>query len=412
MTSSKRIKNTPLVDVIAGNEDLLVEILLHLPPRCLLRFKCVSKHCVLLWAGPAVRTECYVCESDLAYVIRGLLISNPQFHRRHSRRNPYSVATALFYYKKLPFVEFGFIPLNTQLNQTTTIPFHFLDFFGKFSEVRNVHSCNGLFCVQAKVDYDVSCFICDPTINQSVELPLLVRDHPSHVAAFNLAFDPSKSPHYRVVCVWLLYNQSRMFHFSIYTSETQLWRHSGECLVGEQDIWYNFKKGVYWNGAIHWVFKSQPFLCFDVDNECFKAMPSTPITDGRSKRIIKYFGQSGGHLHLIEIYEPQRTIFDVLEMEGDYSKWFSKYRIDLDAPTTSPFPLMTPKGFSIFSLLEEKEGKIKLVLSIPGKFILYDLSDMTIKELLDTIPANLPHNAKDVILCRCVGQYIESLTCV
>ncbi|XP_059635780.1 F-box protein At5g07610-like [Cornus florida] len=262
MPSVKRIGNTPSVDVIAGNEDLLFEILVHLPPKSLLRFQCVSKH----WLS---------------------LISNPQFRSHHSRRNPNSVATALFYYKKFPFPEFGFLSLKALENPTNNTPFHFLDFLSTFNEVIYAHSCNGLLFVE-------------------------------------------------------------------------LWRDSGESLthVGDR-VSYFYKKGVYWNGAIHWVSTSQPFLCFDVDEEHFKAMPSTLIPKGRSERKIKYFGVSGDHFHLIEIYGPRRTVFDVLEMEGDYSKWVAKFRVDLDASISIDNSPRPGGNFSILSLfLEEKEGRM------------------------------------------------------
>lgn len=42
-----------------------------------------------------------------------------------------------------------------------------------------------------------------------------------------------------------------------------------------------------------------------------------------------YFGESNGHLHLIEINNAPATRFSVYEMEMDYSGWFVKYHVDL-----------------------------------------------------------------------------------
>jgi hypothetical protein len=41
---------------------------------------------------------------------------------------------------------------------------------------------------------------------------------------------------------------------------------------------------------------------------------------GKEKvEIFWSFGGSGGHLYLIEIYGPQTSVFDVMEMSADYS---------------------------------------------------------------------------------------------
>lgn len=40
-------------------------------------------------------------------------------------------------------------------------------------------------------------------------------------------------------------------------------------------------------------------------------------------------------MHLVEIYSPCVTKFNVYEMERDYCRWFVKYSVDLDAITVS-----------------------------------------------------------------------------
>ncbi|KAL8510788.1 hypothetical protein ACS0TY_017563 [Phlomoides rotata] len=60
----------------------------------------------------------------------------------------------------------------------------------------------------------------------------------------SLAFDPTKSPHYKVVCVYFGLNNA--FEFVVYSSKTRSWswRKCAESFTA---------RGVYWNGAIHWV---------------------------------------------------------------------------------------------------------------------------------------------------------------
>uniref|UniRef100_A0A5B7BI65 F-box domain-containing protein n=1 Tax=Davidia involucrata TaxID=16924 RepID=A0A5B7BI65_DAVIN len=408
--SAKTAGYSPSADQIAGDEDLLTEILLLLPPKSLLRFQSVSKQ----WLS---------------------LISNPQFRRHHSRRNPNSLTTALFLFRSLYTYrsQFNFVFLEDQENQTNPIfSYHFLNFVDWVSEIRSFHSCNGLFCVYVSTNWHRGYFyIYNPTTNQSIKLPLSDRPEIAHIEALNLAFDPSKSPHYKVVCVWESIGST--YQFSTYTSETGLWRDSGESLISEplddnDNCRHFFGKGVFWNGAIHWVSKSDPFVCFDVDRECFKPMPTTPIPEGRLKRKIKYFGESGGHLYLIEDNGPRKKLLDVLEMEIDYSKWFVKYHVDLDAMFVA-FPHMVPSvldpytmtfhDFNILCLLqEEKEEKSRLLLSIRGKsspkVFSYDLSDMTVRELPVTIPRHFHLNVKGLWRCKWyyAYQYSETLACV
>ncbi|KAM7507565.1 hypothetical protein LguiA_018018 [Lonicera macranthoides] len=58
-------------------------------------------------------------------------------------------------------------------------------------------------------------------------------------------------------------------------------------------------------------------------------MPMPPIQGGQENRTIRYFGESRGHLHLIDYKDDFPFQFDVFEMVKDHSKWFVKYSVDL-----------------------------------------------------------------------------------
>lgn len=48
-----------------------------------------------------------------------------------------------------------------------------------------------------------------------------------------------------------------------------------------------------------------------------------------NRRDTGYFGESGGHLHLIGVSSRPSMQFNVYEMDRDYSTWFVKFCVDL-----------------------------------------------------------------------------------
>ncbi|KAK4355355.1 hypothetical protein RND71_024326 [Anisodus tanguticus] len=286
---------------IAGNDDLLREILIWLPVSSLLCFRCVSHH----WRS---------------------LISDPDFRLLHTRRSSAGATAGLFLFRKS----------DKSTNGYTNIP-------------------------QPNIDDD------------------------DEIVAMNLGFDPSKSSNYKIVCI--VRDKLELFRFFIFSSDTTIWKESGQ-VRGD----FYFGRGVFLNGVIYFVSKHSHFLYFDLDNESLEIMPSSSVPEGRNGGKIKYFGESAGKLHLIEENVLRPTLLNVFELEKDYSKWFVKYVVDLD-DLTHVFPLMVinePESldvigyqFDVLCFIDgEKEGKTILVLSLPEKMISYDIKSMSIKELL------------------------------
>ncbi|KAL6135868.1 hypothetical protein ACLB2K_068093 [Fragaria x ananassa] len=81
----KRCNSSSLAETVGNTEELLTEILVRVPARPLVRFKCVSKH----WLS---------------------LISDPRFCRLHTLQNPNPPISAVFPDTSLK--PFGFIPLD------------------------------------------------------------------------------------------------------------------------------------------------------------------------------------------------------------------------------------------------------------------------------------------------------------
>ncbi|KAJ4963329.1 hypothetical protein NE237_023268 [Protea cynaroides] len=317
---------------VANNDDLITEILLWLPVKSILKFKYVSKH----WLS---------------------LISNPQFIHNHYIRNRPSVCGLLLHKTSNPYnPEFEFVPL---VDNATGAPFISLTF-----------------------------------VNDAAEYKILPRPNGGNVISISLAFDPLKSPHYKAVSFLRCDGYVEKYQIEIYSSETGLWRSSGDPFTISTGLIHD--NIVYWNGAIHWVSWWGTSLYYNVDHECLGMMPMPPLPDGCRERSFRYFGESHGHLHLIQIYDPDTTNFNIFEMENDYSRWFVKYHVNLDAATIA-YPEMIQKyvdvsawnrfAFSILSVVHGKEEEDSfLVLHIPNKVISYHLKDGSFKTLLDKLP--------------------------
>ncbi|KAI9162324.1 hypothetical protein LWI28_026154 [Acer negundo] len=86
---------------------------------------------------------------------------------------------------------------------------------------------------------------------------------------------------------------------------------------------------MFWNGDLHRISPWDDSIYFDVDEEKVHDLPIPDTVDVHSRRRFRYFGKSRDHLHLIEIYGPWTALFNVYEMERDYSIWMVKYRVDL-----------------------------------------------------------------------------------
>ncbi|PRQ36128.1 putative F-box domain-containing protein [Rosa chinensis] len=128
------------------------------------------------------------------------LISDPEFRRRHTLRNPNSKISASFKSILLGNHEIppGWNPFKT-LKNSDSVP--------DVSELRILQSCNGLFlCHIPRSGLETKnhpVYVVNPTTNEfrALSFPVVRHSSDSLFVRYALAFDPSKSPHYKVVCV-------------------------------------------------------------------------------------------------------------------------------------------------------------------------------------------------------------------
>ncbi|KAH7855671.1 hypothetical protein Vadar_027500 [Vaccinium darrowii] len=201
----------------------------------------------------------------------------------------------------------------------------------------------------------------------------------------------------------------------VYASETGSWKASGVPFTAKYKKQYG--TGVYWNGAVNWFNSSGigDSVSYNVDEERLGIIPLPPIPEGNdwNNREFRHYGESQGHLHLVEMYDRMHQV-DVYELERDYSGWYLKFCFDLDAVGIPSDTRFFP--FSILCVVRmERDDESFLVLHIPGKLLRYIFRDGTLKRICDVAIPMRFHNGGFSIESR-LGYswsssfpYIESL---
>ncbi|KAH9678591.1 F-box protein [Citrus sinensis] len=343
-------------EAVASNDGLLTEILVHLPIKSLMKFKCISKHWQSLISSPGFSRRLY----PDSHLVSGLIL-----------RPTYDCVV-----KK----EYDFVPLKYT---STTAPFRSLTF---------VNHPSGLIILQS--------------------FPPLGDENSRFIRRIGLAYDPAKSSHFKIVCIRsdsleVIQNAGISYQIEVYSSQTGSWRLSGVPFILPYNSQYG--AGVFWNAAIHWISHCHACLCFKVDEEQLQEMPMPPLTRDPADRIegfmrsFVYFGESREHLHFVVNVDNHSKKFDVYEMQRDYSGYFVKYRVDLDV-IIAAFPEMDVPSdeddflffyafdcykYSILGIIREaNDEESYMVLHIPGKVIRYKLNDKTFTKICDFHPGH------------------------
>ncbi|XP_022744561.1 F-box protein At5g07610-like [Durio zibethinus] len=352
-------------ETISCNQDLLTEILLRLPTKSLIKFKCVSRQ----WFS---------------------IISDPEFcfsHTRHHQSNGFLSPTA-FLLKGVCFTppsEFSIIPLKHYSN----VPFfHYIN----ESDVKILQSCNGLLLCES---YRQSYLICNPTTKNFRRLYCPRYSAYNFLTKFfvNLAFDPLRSPDYKIICIWESSREPSKLNLDLYSSKTGSWDLSIITFEVDEDESIELRDGVFCNGRIHWCGYGNELLYFDVENECLQKMRMALPTTMDAPEECRYFGESRGVLYLAVTYCMAACLeFDVFEMARDYSQWNWKKRLNL-GDAVKVFPELElgcveyNPGFSgVCFIRSEKEEEPKVVVWADGKIICFDFREGTWNKLHDLGP--------------------------
>ncbi|WOG83601.1 hypothetical protein DCAR_0102778 [Daucus carota subsp. sativus] len=368
--SRSQLKSFRSHEAVLNNEDLLTLILFRVPWTQLKVLKCVSRqwHSLITTSLPPLRASGLFCKGHLG------------------------------------FDKLYFVPLD---DPNFASPLRARTFNLDHEKILFLHSCNGLLLCSAGFPdsynpRNCNWYVYNPSTNQLAALP----KHPDNVYFMDhigLAFEPSKSPHYKVIAFIMTTRGNLFGDFHIYSSETGTWRVSVQSFSTRG---MHFKHGVYWNGSIHWLSRLESplhsksslseCLYFNVDQGRLGTFPRPPIhLRSRTERTV-YFGESEDHLHVTEVRVGD-TSLSVYEMKSDYSEWFVKYQIDLD-PIFKVFPQRRARSFykatsddkiayefNVLSLIRRENFREDsfLVLEIHGQVIRYNLINRSFKLVRD-----------------------------
>ncbi|PHT45267.1 hypothetical protein CQW23_14425 [Capsicum baccatum] len=180
-------------------------------------------------------------------------------------------------------------------------------------------------------------YVYNPTTQQFATLPRPEgqRNTSRAVIGMKLAFDPWKWKNYKVVCIRLsdeVFPDYQHYQIKIYSFDTKKWRVLGPPFLARYDIGFTYT-GVYWNGAIYWIYGDNP-LRFNLEQEKLKKFPMPCIGrswDDDQEVRVAYYGESCGYLHLVQVHSRQMLIFyNIYEMKSDSTEWYLKYQVNVE----------------------------------------------------------------------------------
>ncbi|XP_020085200.1 F-box protein At5g07610-like [Ananas comosus] len=346
------------------DDDITSDILARLPPKQLARARCVCKRWRSLTSDHHFLQMHFACNANNS--ISGFFLRGRVNHTEYFPLQGEAAAAA----SAFPDPAFSFIP---------SIP----DVDGGHITIES--SCNGLIiCSRPNRDghYKSLHFICNPITTEFIAL-----DIPKGGDRYlSLAFDPSKSPYYKVIALG--------FKIHIYSSETRSWRQADiDSSSLDQFKGLRAYRSAFWNGLLIWIVRDH-LLSFDIEREQVKRLP---MPDHRPENWnCHYIGESGGFLQMTGYTKEQKltACFDVLEMGVDCSGWSVLYRIDLShikelypeiqmkvrvprPGTRRSVNIVDHLALSHVYVVRGRGGAEKggmLLFGIPGKIMCYDVA--------------------------------------
>ncbi|KAG5563818.1 hypothetical protein RHGRI_000123 [Rhododendron griersonianum] len=224
-----------------------------------------------------------------------------------------------------------------------------------------------------------------------------------------LDFDPSKSPHYKVVLLSCYYYYDNFnVGIYIYCSGSTSWKQ-----IRAPGKGHELKHAAFFGGVFYWFSDENMLVGFDADSEKMIEMPKAPKIQRADK--IQYFGGCGGRLILIL----NHTVIKILEMDKNDGSW--KIDCEVDLRLMSAFLHQTTPYWnyysSVLSLVKKEEGKgYELIVAFPrevfpGKVITYNLWYIMEFKVWSVVCEVVPgESICDIPPNTIVHPYIESLS--
>ncbi|XP_071688176.1 F-box protein At5g07610-like [Rutidosis leptorrhynchoides] len=369
---------------LVSHDDILTQILLRLPIRSIVRFKCVSNH----WRH---------------------LLSSPRFALLHRNFNANRmIPSGLFIRRNICFSsnfweeeETYYVFVSLDPEKPVQPPFKSLDYMKSFDRMQDLfpstragmikvmQSSNGLLLIRTQTEDNYYYYVYNPTINQCTAVPEFDRDDrfDSVVCGMTLVFDPLKSPHYKLVCLRTYLNLVSGL-IEVYSSETKSWVSSVKH-VPKTDcrLYFQSIAGVYWNGAIHWACRN--WIIYLKINESRNGIISLPVPpykfDQPWWRSYPPLVESRDSLMLFDTFRSRGDDVDVYTLNTDYSGWSKKYHVNIVSDFATSVGEYLGSSYVIHSFFPGvRDDDAFLVIETPSKAVIrYNFVSNTFQKLCD-----------------------------
>ncbi|KAG2695979.1 hypothetical protein I3843_07G037500 [Carya illinoinensis] len=305
-------------------EDLILEILLRLPVKSLVRFRCVSKR----WL---------------------FLISDPHFAKSHFDRASEHTQRLLL---STP-LRFGSLETDAPLWDGSAVRELFFPFKQEGRAFKIVGSCNGLVCVS--LSQNEGFYIWNPSTGSRRKLPDPPETPPDReIRVHGFGYD-SSAEDYKVVLGLFPSYEGRVF-----SSKRNSWKTI-------EDFFFDFNDsaGIFCNGTLHWEVLLEDYTetiaAFDLAEEEFWEVPMPQQYDDHHEEIIFYSLMNlGGRLCLTCRWCYSSTHFEIWVMQeyGVQESWAPMFEVrhsDLINCRCSLIPLCFPRAEKLEAIYMGKE---------------------------------------------------------
>ncbi|KAL2463316.1 F-box/kelch-repeat protein [Forsythia ovata] len=328
--NSRKPDSVPFVNL---PREIITEILLRLPVKSLLKFRCVSKSWLSLISSPRfIKTHLEISTNNNIYSHNKIIFI--------SASASHILYTCSFYPEIDDNPTMDIVPIYNHSSHTERV-------------VRIVGSCNGLICLVLEPRIVV---ILNPATKKSRKLPVSVKSN-RLTMDYGFGYDESNNDYKVVEISWTHFISDKYENqVKVYSSKTKSWR-----IIDGTAGFIVHGCGVFANGAIHWKVQypdGNPtdwfIIAYNVTTDRYKMVAKPQFETGLLNSLLVV---SAGRLCVSCKYFTHADIWVMKEYEVEES-WTKLVRVpnylDLKSQiNTTPFfvlengGVLLKNGFSI-----------------------------------------------------------------